>query len=229
METYPQEIRDDVAKKLLRLTLRELFEFRFMQTDPNWGNFLYDPESGRLGLLDFGAAREYPKPFVDDYLRLVWAAAHNDRQTIRDVSLSMGFLTGFESSGMIEAHVDAGLAVGEPFQSYELYDFTSSDITKRVNAHGETFANERLTPPPPEIYSLHRRLAGAYLMCIKLKARIAGRGMLEWAHNQYTFGEVGEGGDGAGATEGIRAQHDRVEVEVGLKGGKGDKSSVRSE
>ena len=31
-----QEIRDDVGTKLLRLTLMELFQWRFMQTDPNW-------------------------------------------------------------------------------------------------------------------------------------------------------------------------------------------------
>ena len=42
----PQEVRDDVGTRLLRLTLRELFDWRFMQTDPNWGNFLYDPEVG---------------------------------------------------------------------------------------------------------------------------------------------------------------------------------------
>lgn len=37
-----QKVRDEVGTKLLRLTLKELFEWRFMQTDPNWGNFLYD-------------------------------------------------------------------------------------------------------------------------------------------------------------------------------------------
>jgi aarF domain-containing kinase len=31
-----QEIRDEVGTKLLKLTLKELFEWRYMQTDPNW-------------------------------------------------------------------------------------------------------------------------------------------------------------------------------------------------
>lgn len=42
-----------------------------MQTDPNWGNFLYDENARVLNLIDFGAARDYPKHFVDDYLRMV--------------------------------------------------------------------------------------------------------------------------------------------------------------
>ena len=53
------------------------------QTDPNWGNFLYEeapsaPASdrgtsgnGTLHLIDFGAAREFPPDFVRDYLEMV--------------------------------------------------------------------------------------------------------------------------------------------------------------
>ncbi|KAB0396436.1 hypothetical protein E2I00_012078, partial [Balaenoptera physalus] len=40
-----QDIRNQICFQLLRLCLRELFEFRFMQTDPNWANFLYDASS----------------------------------------------------------------------------------------------------------------------------------------------------------------------------------------
>lgn len=42
-----------------------------MQTDPNWSNFLYDEPEKSINLIDFGAARDYPKHFVDDYLRMV--------------------------------------------------------------------------------------------------------------------------------------------------------------
>ena len=34
--------RKFIACKILELILRELMEFRYMQTDPNWANFLYD-------------------------------------------------------------------------------------------------------------------------------------------------------------------------------------------
>ena len=38
-----QEERNRIARAILYLTMKELFCWRFMQTDPNWGNFLYDP------------------------------------------------------------------------------------------------------------------------------------------------------------------------------------------
>ena len=174
----PQEERNRIATKLLKLTLKELFEWRFMQTDPNWGNFFYDTATQRIGLLDFGATREFRKPFVDDYLKLVWAAAQNDRKTIEDVSVHIGFLTGHESAAMVRAHVDAGLVVGEPFASHEPFDFAASALTRRVAAHGSTFAEERLTAPPAEVYSLHRKLAGAFLICIRMGAVMSCRRML---------------------------------------------------
>ena len=36
-----QEVRNWIGKQMLRVAMRELFLFRFMQTDPNWANFLY--------------------------------------------------------------------------------------------------------------------------------------------------------------------------------------------
>ena len=50
-KTMSQEVRSDMGTLLLKLTIKELFEWRFMQTDPNWGNFLYDEASGELTAL----------------------------------------------------------------------------------------------------------------------------------------------------------------------------------
>ena len=89
-----QPVRDAVGTLLLQLTLRELFSWRFMQTDPNWGNFLYDEAAGKLNLIDFGAAREFPVTFVDDYLSMVKACADKDRDGVIHHSTKLGFLTG---------------------------------------------------------------------------------------------------------------------------------------
>ncbi|CAM9105965.1 unnamed protein product [Ectocarpus fasciculatus] len=186
----PQEVRNHVARLMLRCTINELFDWRFMQTDPNWGNFLFDRETGKMSLIDFGACREYRKGFVDDYLRLVWSAANQDEAEIMRVSQELKFLTGDETQTMMKAHLQAGLVVGEPFidRDGEAFDFHGSNITTRLSQHGDTFMKHRLTPPPQEVYSLHRKLAGAFLMNIKLKAVIPCRDILEDVHGRYKFG-----------------------------------------
>ena len=180
----PQERRDAIASALLRLCLREVFEFRLVQTDPNWSNFLYDHERQKFVLLDFGATRPLSKEFSDEYLRLVWAAANADREALLDASHALGFLTGAESATMVDAHVEAGFIAGEPFRTARPFDFAAEaggpgGMTERMAAPAKVFATERLTPPPREIYALHRKLSGAISTCTKLGVRIECRGVLQ--------------------------------------------------
>lgn len=187
-----QETRNYVGRKLLELTLMELFVFRFMQTDPNWSNFLYDEATNTINLIDFGAARDYPKRFVDDYLRMVVACANGERDVVIEMSKRLGFLTGEESEAMLDAHVQAGFIVGLPFSNPGGYDFRSSNITHSMSSLGATMLRHRLTPPPDEVYSLHRKLSGAFLACIKLGAVVPCRELLLEVYKDYQFGEDGD-------------------------------------
>ena len=44
------ETRQHISRLVMGLFLKELFEFRYMQTDPNWSNFLYNPETRQVKL-----------------------------------------------------------------------------------------------------------------------------------------------------------------------------------
>jgi aarF domain-containing kinase len=184
--------RNAVASRVLLLTLRELFHWRFVQTDPNWGNYLYDAKSDALSLIDFGAAIEYGKPFVDKYMRMVEACARRDRGAVLDASIDLGFLTGDECKEMMDAHVAAAFVLGEPFGSDEPYDFAASQLSARVREHVPTMMRHRLCPPPSEIYSLHRKLSGAYMLCIRLGATIDCREAFDAVHEGYAYGPVPE-------------------------------------
>jgi len=52
-----------------------------------------------------------------------------------------------------------------------------------------SFANPFCSPPPEEVYTLHRKLAGAYTLCIKLGAVIPCRDLLEEVMKCYKFDE----------------------------------------
>ena len=45
-----------------------------MQTDPNFGNFQYQADTGKIVLLDFGATRAVPEYLSNGYKQLMLGA-----------------------------------------------------------------------------------------------------------------------------------------------------------
>ncbi|RKU41932.1 hypothetical protein DL546_002894 [Coniochaeta pulveracea] len=183
VKSFTQAQRDWIGTQILRLCLREITEFKFMQTDPNWTNFLYNPKTNRLELLDFGASREYPDEFINLYVRLLEAASRTDRAAVKTLSEQLGYLTGHESKVMLDAHTSSVLTLAEPFleSAPEVYDFRDQTITERVKGLIPVMIRERLAPPPEETYSLHRKLSGAFLLCARLGSRVRCRDLFQEA------------------------------------------------
>ncbi|XP_012171671.1 atypical kinase COQ8B, mitochondrial isoform X2 [Bombus terrestris] len=182
------ETREHICKLIMSLCLKELFVFRYMQTDPNWSNFFYNTNTRQLILLDFGACRGYEKSFMDKYIEIIYAASEGDRNKILNLSREMGFLTGYESKLMEEAHVDAVMVLGQVFdKNSKYYDFGGQDVTKRIQSLVPTILDHRLCPPPEEIYSLHRKLSGVFLLCAKLQVKINCRDMFREVYANYKF------------------------------------------
>ncbi|CAD6217207.1 GSCOCG00004724001-RA-CDS [Cotesia congregata] len=183
------ETREHICKLIMHLCLKELFVFYYMQTDPNWANFFYNPETKKMILLDFGACRSYEKKFMDNYIEIINGASYGDRDKVLRLSREMKFLTGYESKVMEKAHVDAVMILGEIFsEKNDAYDFGGQNVTKKMQSLVPTIITHRLCPPPEEIYSLHRKLSGVFLLCAKLKVKINCRDMFRDIYKNYRFG-----------------------------------------
>jgi len=86
---------------------------------------------------------------------------------------------------MQQAHVDAVMILGEAFARDEIFDFGQQSTAARIHQIVPVMLRHRLTPPPEETYSLHRKMAGCFLLCTKLRAQINCKPMFDSIWEQH--------------------------------------------
>lgn len=177
----PQAVRDRVAGALIDLVLRELFVFGAMQTDPNLANYRFDPVSGRIVLLDFGAVQDIAPDLAGAFRDLARVALYGDAASIHAAMLRVGYFgpsTAPQHQDLIQSMFVAAMA---PLRQETLFDFGQSDLLERLRDMGLALSNERELNhlPPAATLFLHRKIGGMYLMAAKLRARVALRPMVE--------------------------------------------------
>uniref|UniRef100_A0A8C3F9I4 Coenzyme Q8B n=1 Tax=Chrysemys picta bellii TaxID=8478 RepID=A0A8C3F9I4_CHRPI len=133
----------------------------------------------QVTLLDFGASRPFSREFTHHYIE-VWA-----RSPARPPRRSLPVCIGDDPAAFEEAHVDTVMILGEAFSAPGLFDFGAQSTTRRVQALIPVMLRHRLTPPPEESYALHRKLAGCFLLCARLRARIPCHGLFQELYGQY--------------------------------------------
>ncbi|RLQ21341.1 AarF/ABC1/UbiB kinase family protein [Seongchinamella sediminis] len=170
----PQAERDAVMSALVELMFRELFELRMVQTDPNFANYQYDPDSGKIILLDFGATRRFKAAFVNSYRSLAKAAIAGNRKRMVAAAERVGYAMGDEDSEYRELVLELFLMAMEPLQTDEPYDFARSDMTRRMSARAEEVTGFRdfWQAPPTDAVYFHRKLGGMFMLASRLRARV---------------------------------------------------------
>ena len=88
---------------------------------------------------------------------------------------------------MENAHIDAVLILGEAFSKEGKFDFGSQNTAARIHDLIPVMLKHRLSPPPEESYSLHRKMAGCFLLCAKLKANVNCKPLFDSLWDHYKF------------------------------------------
>ncbi|MEN3972284.1 AarF/ABC1/UbiB kinase family protein [Sphingomicrobium sp. XHP0235] len=179
----PQDVRDSVMGELIELVLRELFEFGVMQTDPNFANYRFQPATGRLVLLDFGATRALGDSIVSAYADVLRAVRSHDRQGVIHAALAAGFLNeaaATRHADRIGAMIDVIL---REFDGEGPFDFGDRAFVGGLREDGMRIAEDRASwhLPPPETLFVQRKISGTALLAANLKARVEVRPMIDAA------------------------------------------------
>ncbi|WP_144210624.1 ABC1 kinase family protein [Shewanella donghaensis] len=172
--TMEQSIRDNVATRLLSLFLDELFTFKLVQTDPNFANFMYQVESEKIVLLDFGATRSISDNLSSGYNMLMQGAMTSDSELMTQAAAQIGFFQKEITPEQQLVIVDIFHQACEPLRCEGEYNFAESNLAKRITESAKAMStkpDEWHTPPTDAIF-VHRKLAGIYLLASRIKAKI---------------------------------------------------------
>ena len=165
---------DQLITQMFELMFKELFEVRLMQTDANFANYLFNHDSHKIALLDFGASRKFSKRFAMDYKRLMRAVVAKDDQAIISAADRLGYKASEASEEYQEFLVLIfGIALA-PFATPGPFDFKAerlSDKLAELSQSGYDFKEFWQTPPTDILY-LHRKLGGMYMLATRLEARV---------------------------------------------------------
>jgi aarF domain-containing kinase len=166
--------RDRVAAALCRLAVREFFEMRLVQTDPNFGNYLFDANTGRIHLLDFGATEEVTPTRVAQLRELARALRAGDVPRLTTAALQAGLLGADDAPAQTQGVIELMLLAGEPLRHAGTYDFGASDLFARGFERGQAqfFGAGYARTPPPDLIFLQRKFVGTFMLCARLKARV---------------------------------------------------------
>jgi len=168
-----QAQRDAIAERLITLVLRELFDFKAMQTDPNFANYQVEPETGRIVLLDFGAVRYLPDTLTTAFRGLMEAGLARDPDAATARMIDVGLFaadTPRHQKALILDIFDTGMGAlrDGPF------DFGTSDLARQLRDKGMALGEGRdfTHVPPGDTLLVQRKVAGMYLLAARLRALV---------------------------------------------------------
>ncbi|WP_343344158.1 AarF/ABC1/UbiB kinase family protein [Sphingomicrobium sp. XHP0239] len=179
----PQDVRDRVMAELMELVLAEMFAFGVMQTDPNFANYRFQPDSGRLVLLDFGATRSLDPAIVGAYADILRALRQGDRDGVMAAAVEAGFINPAAADrhgARIGAMIDVIIT---EFDRPGPFDFGDRGFVAGLRDEGMRIAEDRAAwhVPPPETLFTQRKISGTALLAANLKARVEVRPLIDEA------------------------------------------------
>lgn len=169
-----QPVRDKIATTMFELLFKELLGMRLMQTDPNFANYRYNPKTGKVVLLDFGATRSFDKELVDGYIDVMNAAKANNRDSMEKAGMRIGYFDSTTKPYHRGLVLDLMELACIPLCTQGTFDFGNNELAAKIRDKGFELGEDRKFwhTPPIDCLFIHRKLGGLFLLVTRLKARV---------------------------------------------------------
>lgn len=173
-EQADQETRSLLAHRLIDLMLREVFVFHLVQSDPNFANFRWQAETGKLVLLDFGAARPLPPALVQRCRDVLRPAVDTDLTGLEAAVTELGLLAPTLPETVRRDILELVELATAPMMRKEGFDFADTTLVAHLREKAMLLGRDRAVQhvPPTDVLYLQRKAVGLFLLATRLRAHI---------------------------------------------------------
>lgn len=189
IQSLSQQRRDQLGKNFLELYFKELFDWKFVQTDPHLGNYKIEIDSygnDKIILLDFGATKEFDSIFIQNYTKMIKGAVLNNDELFLSGAKGLGFINDVDTAEYIQVFKSFCYETIEPFLSSndprninknnsDTFNWKNNDLPKRVLKNAFQFKNYTLRTPPHDLVFLDRKTAGVFMFLSTLHSQFNAR------------------------------------------------------
>jgi len=174
ISTMSADIVDLVCSQLMYLTYQELFSHKLMQSDPNFANFLYQSDTKKIVLLDFGACRQISQHTSVHYLAMADAMQRQDTHDVRSALYSLGLIDNNMSAAAIDTVLKACFEASDCLQSDTGYNLKKQHLIKRIQEVSMPLITDKTAAVSPifEVALVNRKITGMILLANKLGATL---------------------------------------------------------
>lgn len=171
---HSQEKLNLVGATFLDLFMKEFFDWKLVQTDPNFGNFLIQEDPFKIVLLDYGAGLKYSESFIKEYRSIIKIAAEGSADELFEAAVKMELLDVRESDEVKQAFYLMMKNSMEPFlTSSDVFVFDDINYERRTKEVGIEFINKlKFSAPPRKLIFLHRKLGGLFQLLKRMKVQL---------------------------------------------------------
>lgn len=176
-----QEARNAYGQLLWDFVHRQIASEQLtVHADAHPGNFLFR-DDGRLGVLDFGCVKRFPREFRDDLLRLFQARMVDDELALRTMYESLEILRPTQSDEMQSFLLDVldefGRLIALPYRD-DVFDFSDGRLLEGLQKlvprlTGREAIRHREPVGSRHFVFVNRLLMGLLSIMTKLEARVS--------------------------------------------------------
>lgn len=180
IDALSPDIANTVCSKLMQLTYEELFTHKLMQSDPNFANYLYQNDTQKIVLLDFGACRDISTHTSTHYLAMANAMQNQDTMSMRDALFALGLVDHNMSEPAINTVLKACLEASDCLQTEHGYNLKEQGLIQRIQDVSMPLMKDKtaIAAPVFDVALVNRKITGMILLANKLGATLDFKGAL---------------------------------------------------